>query len=84
MEPQTEREILMQLSGEVKYLTSTIKEFGESLKELEANKIVAIENQVRELTMWKAQFAAGWKVLVVITTIIGGAIGYLLKYISHL
>lgn len=79
MELQTDREILVQLSSDVKHLTQTIKAFGEDMKELEVNKINKMQDELSELKTWKSQFGAVLKVLTVIATAIGTVAGYLIS-----
>jgi phage host-nuclease inhibitor protein Gam len=80
MELQTEREILVQLSADVKHLTKTIQEFGDAMRDIELNKIGSMQREISELKTWKTQVVASWKVVVTITTLAGAVIGWAINY----
>lgn len=81
MELRNEREILIQLSADVKHLTKTIEDFAVSLKELEMTRIGKIEDELADLKTWKLQVSAGWKVVVVIASLVGTAAGYVINHL---
>jgi hypothetical protein len=51
------------------------------LRNLEEKKIAAIEKRVQDIESWRLQIMGGWRLMVVLWTILSiGGIGALIKY----
>lgn len=74
-EPQTDRELLLQLNQQLKGLTESITEFSKTLKYLEDKKIAGLEARIDSFDKWRDQISGGWKLAVGIWVVLtGGAI----------
>lgn len=74
-DPQTDRELLLQLNQNVKGLTESINEFSRTLKYLEDKKIAGLEARIDGIDKWRDQISGGWKLAVGIWVVLtGGAI----------
>ena len=89
IEPQTDRELLLQLNGDVRAmkdsfsgsierLNNTIEKFSESLKVMEEHKLVAIQKEVDELKAWRQELKGGYKLMM----IMGGVAAFLLGLLA--
>lgn len=90
LEPQTERELLLQLNSDVKVmkegftqsidrLNETIDEFGETLKVMEEHKLVAIQKEIDELKAWRQELKGGYKLIL----IFGGVAAFVLGLLAN-
>lgn len=77
LEPKTDREAMIELSGDIKSLRETIERFGKALIHLETKKVDNHEARLDELFLWKNEINGGWK-LVLMASFILGAIATLL------
>ena len=74
-DPQTDRELLLQLNQQLKGLTESINEFSKTLKYLEDKKIAGLEARIDGFDKWRDQISGGWKLAVGIWVVLtGGAI----------
>jgi len=64
IEPQTEREIYISLSGEVKSLRESIERFGNQLLSLENNKFSNHELRIEGLERIEQERKGMWKLVV--------------------
>ncbi len=71
-DPQTDREFLIRLDGQLNNLAESIDRFSNMLKTLEEKKITAIEQRLGSLEDWRFQIMGGWRVMVIIWTIASG------------
>lgn len=72
--PQTDRELLLKLNGEIENLSKSIHEFNNTLRDIEDKKIAALDKRLKDLEDWKGQILGGWKMATVIWIIITGGI----------
>lgn len=80
-DPQTDRELLLKLNGEIENLSKAINEFGRTLRDLEERRIGGLETRIEALeTVW-FKFQGGWKLAVVIWAIMTAGFGWLLKFL---
>lgn len=93
MEELTERELLLltnqkvenmeeKFSDAVDRLTESIKLLGESMKEIEVQRIQKMEAKIANMEAAYLQIKGGWRAVVIISTVLGAAIGYAVKYFS--
>lgn len=71
-QPQSDRELLLKLNGNVEVLAKAIEHFSETLKYLDEKKLSAFDDRLVLVENWKLQIAAGWKLMVVLWTIASG------------
>lgn len=71
-EPQTDRELLLKLNGEIERLAESIRFFSKTLQEIEDKKIASIDKRVAEMEKIWSQVSGGWKFAVVIWAILTG------------
>ena len=71
-QPQSDRELLLKLNGNVEVLAKAIEHFSETLKYLDEKKLAAFDDRLVTVENWKLQIAAGWKLMVVLWTIASG------------
>lgn len=94
IQPQTDREILLQLNSDVKALkgtfteavdrlSETIERFGQNMKSMEDEKIAVMRNEIDELKSWRAEIKGGYKLAMLFWAVITAAMiagaKYLLK-----
>jgi len=65
MEPTTDREIMIQLDGNIKSLREAIERFAESLEHLEQNRIRTIENRVTKLEKFVSEWSGAYKLIAI-------------------
>ena len=71
-QPQTDRELLLKLNGNVEVLAKAIDHFSETLKYLDEKKLTAVDNRVSLLEDWRLQISGGVKVMIALWTIAAG------------
>lgn len=64
-DPQNDRELLLQLAGEVKRLSQSIDKLDRTLEEIENKKMTALEKKITDLDRWKNQEVGKWKALTI-------------------
>jgi len=69
-------------SQAVDRLTDSIKLLGESMKEMEVQRIQKMEGKVADLQADYLQIKGGWRAVVIICTVASAAIGYAIKYFA--
>lgn len=79
-DPKTDRELLLQLNGEIENLAKAIYEFGLTLKELEEKRISGLEKRLVTIENSIEQIKGGWKILVVIWVVLGAVGGWAIKH----
>jgi len=91
IQPQTDREILLQLNSDVKALkgtftdavdrlSETIDRFGTNLKVMEDEKISVLRNEVDELKAWRAEIRGGYKLAMLFWAVITAGMIAAAKY----
>lgn len=70
MEPQTDREYMIQLTGQVGELTSAIKALNIMIAKLEDGRILPIEIDVENLKTWKAEINGTWKAIGIVSLLV--------------
>lgn len=78
-EPQTDRELLLKLNGEIENLARAIDSLGDKLVEIEEKRIGGLEERVLIVEKWKEQISGGWKLAIAIWAVLTIIGGYLLK-----
>ena len=82
-EPQTDRELLLQLNQQLKGLADSIHEFSKTLKYLEDKKIAGLEARIDGIDKWRDQISGGWKLAVAIWVVLtGGAIAIVKAFVK--
>lgn len=80
-QPQTDRELLLKLNGNVEVLAQAIDHFSKTLKEIDEKKLAGFENRLSSIEDWRLQIAGGWKIMVIVWTVFSaGGIAALIKY----
>lgn len=69
-DPQNDRELLLQLAGEVKRLSQSIDKLDKTLEEIENKKIAGLEKKLENLDKWKNQEVGKWKALTIIVAVL--------------
>lgn len=82
-DPKTDRELLLKLNGEIENLARAIYQFGQTLKDLEEKRIVDLEKRLIKIENKIEQIKGGWKLLVVLWTVLGAAAGWAIKYFTR-
>jgi len=72
-DPKTDRELLLKLNGEIEKLAMSISEFSQTLKFIEEKKIAGLEERVKKIEGLWSQISGGWKLALVIWSIITAA-----------
>lgn len=72
-EPKTDRELLLKLNGEIEKLAMSISEFSQTLKFIEEKKIAGIDDRLKKIESLWNQVSGGWKLALVIWSIITAA-----------
>lgn len=68
--PQNDRELLLKLNGEIQRLATSINTFSQTLQEIEEKRIGALETRVDKIENIWAQVSGGWKMALVVWTIL--------------
>lgn len=71
MEPTTDREILIQLDGNVQQLRDSIVRLGDTIEKLEETKIKDHEVRLNVLEKWYSEFSGAYKVAIIIALMLG-------------
>lgn len=71
--PQNDRELLLSLNSEIKRLAQSISEFSHTLQNIEEKKIAGLDDRVKKLEGLWQQIGGGWKLAIVIWSIITAA-----------
>jgi hypothetical protein len=91
IQPQTDREILLQLNSDVKALKGTFKEvvdrlsetierFGQNLKVMEDEKISVLTKEVEELKAWRSEIRGGYKLAMLFWAVLTAGMIAAAKY----
>lgn len=70
MEATTDREFMIEMNGNIKSLTTEIKHLADAIEILEENRIAPIEKRLTLVEKWQNNFDGGWKVAIVLVTIL--------------
>lgn len=81
-EPKTDRELLLQLNGDIKNLTHSVEKLTEVLTVIEEKKIGSIDRRLEAIEKWKTELGGAWKLAIIIYTVTTGAIVGLVKWLS--
>jgi hypothetical protein len=68
--PQTDRELLLKLNGEIEKLAFSITNFSQTLKEIEEKKIAGLDVRISAIEKVWTQFSGAWKFVLFIWTIL--------------
>lgn len=69
MEAITDREIMIQLDGNIKQLKDAIEKFAKSLENLEETKIKDLEARVLKLEKWKSEWSGAYKIIAIVALV---------------
>lgn len=69
MEAITDREIMIQLDGNIKELKNAIEKFAKSLENLEETKIKELENRVTKVEKWVSEWSGAYKIIAIIALV---------------
>jgi hypothetical protein len=78
-EPQTDRELLLQLNGDIKGLTASVERLNDILIDMRETEIKELHKKVYDLEKWKSELSGGWKLVAIIWAVITGGIVALVK-----
>lgn len=82
-DPQSEREWLIRLSGQIDNLTRSIDGLGDKMVDIERTQIAALRKEIENLKVWKQQISGGWKAIVAVWVIITAiGLGAIIKLFS--
>ena len=79
-QPKTNRELMLQLSEQVKRLSQTIEKFADRLERFEEEKLVAINSRIEKIERWQSEWNGSWKFWI----ILGGAVTLVVGILSLL
>ena len=71
-QPQTDRELLLKLNGNVETLSRAIDNFSKTLQYLEEKKLGSFDQRLSLLEDWRLQISGGVKVMIALWTIAAG------------
>ncbi len=71
-QPQTDRELLLKLNGNVEALSKSIDHFSDTLQYLEEKKLGSFDQRLSLLEDWRLQISGGVKVMIALWTIMAG------------
>lgn len=72
-EPQTDREFMMEIKGDLKTLTQAIERLGTVLDKIESKRIEPIEKRLDHIEEWQHSMNGTWKAIVAISLMISTA-----------
>lgn len=81
MEPITDREIMIEIKGELKSLSQAIERFSNALTEIEDKKIAYIQRDLDDIKVWRQQITGGWKLALAIWVVFTFAAGMVIKFL---
>ncbi len=70
MEARSDRELMIEMNGNIKMLAGEINHLAESITALESNRILPVEKRVTALEKWQNKMDGGWKAVIVITGVL--------------
>ncbi len=70
MEPETDREFMIEMNGNIRSLTAEIRHLAENIKNMEENRITPVEKRLTIVEKWQNNFDGGWKVAIVLVTLL--------------
>jgi len=73
-DPQTDRELLLQLNGDLRGLREGVERLNEILIDMRDKDIKILQDKVSAFEKWKSEISGGWKLAIVIWTVITGGI----------
>lgn len=65
-EPQTDREWMMKIVGELKRFGEIIQTFGDKLESFELNEIKELKKEISMLKEWRSEWNGSWKLVIII------------------
>ena len=77
-EPQTDREFMMEIKGELKTLTQAIDRLGNVLDKIESKRIEPIEKRLDDIEEWQHSMNGTWKAIVAISLVVS-TVGVLIQ-----
>lgn len=75
----TDHDLLIRLEGKVDTIGGKVDELKDELKP----RLVAVEKVAADLTLWKHDFALGWKFTAIILSFIGTVIGFIVAQFTR-
>lgn len=68
-DPQSDRELLLQLNGQIERLAETIRRLDKTLQEIEDKKLVGLENKIIDIKEWQKEISGFWKGIAAVSVI---------------
>ena len=76
-DPQTDREFLITLSGDINGLRKSIETLSNKIENFEEKKLVHVQNQIDDLNLWRSQWNGVWKFWLILSVAISLVLGFL-------
>lgn len=64
-DPQTDREWMMQLSGDINGLRKSIETLAEKIEIFEEKKLLVIEDRIKTIDLWISGWGGVWKFILI-------------------
>lgn len=68
--PQNDRELLLSINSEIKGLRDDMNKFSAIIKDIDERKLAKLEAKIENLEYWKQQISGGWKIFLMIWTVV--------------
>jgi hypothetical protein len=85
-EPQTDRELLLQINAEVKSLktglTASVERLNDILSDMKETEIKELNRKINELQQWRSELSGGWKIAMIVWTLVTGFITFFVNKFS--
>jgi uncharacterized protein YhaN len=78
-EPQTDRELLIQLKEQVSRLSDAIEKFAEKLESFEEKKLAGLEERITKIENWMNKWLGVWQ-FVLLASVILSIISFISKF----
>lgn len=62
--PQTDREFMMEMKGELSRLSDVISRLDRTLIEIETDRLKSIDTKIFDIQTWRSQMDGVWKAVV--------------------
>lgn len=94
IEPQTDRELLLQVNSDVKHikesftqaidhLSETVEKFGNAMENMKREEIAFVQKEITNLKEWQMEIKGAYRLMMIIVPVVSSAFGaglvYLLK-----
>lgn len=81
-DPNTDREWMIKLSGQIEGLSKSIDALGERLIFIEERKIASLEERLTAIEKKIEQFKGGWKLIVILWAALSAVVGWIINYFT--